>query len=440
MTGVVHQNGDIFMPGGRNSSIEHSTLPVGTYLVDINPYGFFCKRQEDLALPKKMYGNIIPRAARICKTFLSRPRTTGVLLSGMKGAGKTLLVKTISRAMLDENVPTLLINRPYVGDQFAEFLTSLNTPVVAILDEFEKVYDAEHQEKMLTLLDGTFDNKILWLLTCNRQNKVDDNFINRPSRIFYNMHYKGMEPDAVRELAKDTLDDKKRVEDISKLSRLFNDEMNFDMVQSAIEELNRYPELKTAELMDMMNLRPNTSSYREEYAAVLTVSDGRVYKGENVYPRSPAMSVFNFSEMRFYFRELFDEESVKAGNLPKPLEATREVEAEDSDDFVLAETKPKKKGKGSLKKEKVSPYELKYDVNRHALDKDYDRVWEHWTSSYEYEDKNDSLGCSKFSHRQMTTSNATKGSYTFKGDDGSTLVLTRVKEENFTVQDQYNRM
>jgi SpoVK/Ycf46/Vps4 family AAA+-type ATPase len=445
--GVVHQSKDLFIPGSPNTSVEHKKLPVGTYLVGISPQGYYCERVDNMTLPKKLYGSIIPAAARIVNTFKTRKGNTGTLLSGLKGSGKTLLVKAVSLLLLDEGIPTIIINQPFSGDAFSQFLAALNTPFVALLDEFEKVYDADDQEKLLTLLDGVHQGKGLFMLTCNKQHKVDENFINRPSRIFYNRHYKGMEIDAIRELALDTLNDKKRVDEIAKLSSLFNDEMNFDMVQSAIEEVNRYPEQKMSELMEMMNLRPAGIDQRYRYTAILQVA-GKTYSDEGVFPREAAISIFSFANFRFLVRDGFSDEEREAG-AGTDIKAKASIQAVPAQEVAIGGmqmdteqiSKAIKRAKKALKKaSELDPDddEVKYDQNRAKLGDDYDDVWETWGHDFRHYGKKRNVKEFTFSHRQMKGSDPKKGTYTFVSDGGAVLILTRVVEAGMRTSDYYD--
>ena len=125
------------------------------------------------------------------------------------------------------------------SDDFNSFLSAINQPSIVMFDEFEKVYDREGQEKILTLLDGTFQSQKLFLLTSNDKWKLDNNMKNQPGRIFYLMEFEGLDEDFIRQYCEDRLIDKSKTNQIVKISTLF-DKFNFDMLTAFVEEVNRY--------------------------------------------------------------------------------------------------------------------------------------------------------------------------------------------------------
>lgn len=66
-------------------------LPVGTYTVKLDERQgvFYLESVRDFELPSKIYGDTPRVGGRILHTFRTRPKGTGVLLSGEKGAGGT---------------------------------------------------------------------------------------------------------------------------------------------------------------------------------------------------------------------------------------------------------------------------------------------------------------------------------------------------------------
>ena len=137
----------------------------------------------------KIYGDTVKRAERILYSFMDRPSGTGVMLTGEKGSGKTLLAKMLSFKGYEQDIPTIVINQPWCGEAFNAFIQSIEQPVIVLFDEFEKVYDQDDQEQMLTLLDGVYPSKKLFVLTCNDKWRVNAHMRNRPGRIFYSMEY-----------------------------------------------------------------------------------------------------------------------------------------------------------------------------------------------------------------------------------------------------------
>jgi len=75
----------------------YERLPVGTYTVDIDPFGeYFLKELVPFQIDKKLYGDTEAHSERILGSFRKRKGSTGVLLAGERGSGKTLLAKYIS--------------------------------------------------------------------------------------------------------------------------------------------------------------------------------------------------------------------------------------------------------------------------------------------------------------------------------------------------------
>lgn len=255
---VFFRDGNDFRIGNRDDLQMSDTLPVGTYRLDAGLTGLFLTKIEDFITPAKLYGHTREQAVRILNTFRDRPYTTGALLSGTAGSGKTMLSTLVSEMALKEDVITIVINRPFAGEEVNAFLSSIKQPAIIIFDEFEKVFNAETQNKLLTLLDGTFKSKKLFILTVNDTTKVNRYMTNRPGRLFYALEFHGLDKDFIKEYCDDKLINKGNTLGVIMASQFFW-EFSFDMLQALVEEMNRYGENAT-QAMKMLNMRPLNSS------------------------------------------------------------------------------------------------------------------------------------------------------------------------------------
>lgn len=364
------KDGNAFMPTSDQNLEVFDTLPVGTFTIAQNPMtgALFFKQIDNFSLPPKMYGNALKHASRILNTFNDRPGTTGVLLSGEKGSGKTLLTKYISRAAAELGMPTVVINQPFAGDGFNNFIQSMSQPCILLFDEFEKVYDRDSQEAILTLLDGVFPTKKLFLFTCNDKWRIDAHMTNRPGRIFYHLEYSGLDAEFIREYCEDNLINKRHASAVVTVASTF-EQFNFDMLKALVEEMNRYDE-NPYDALKLLNASPIRSG-NGRYDIQLTVGGNTLKQAGNGWPGNTQWSGNPVTQKQFHI----------AYEAPKPPKA--------------AEGEAKAKVKRVKKDESGYAYEI-------------------------------------FTQDHISGVDADKGIFTFTNEKGAILTLTKVVEVGFT--------
>jgi hypothetical protein len=270
---------NIYMGGIDASNIDE--IPVANWLVkfDQKQMQFYLQRTKDFNVPEKMYGDVKEVADKYLKSFNHYDKNLGVLLSGLKGTGKSMTARYTAIA---SKLPVLIVSEGYGGTEFNQFLSSINQECVILLDEFEKVFrEPEHQQSLLSILDGVFPTKFLFLLTINEVSRMDTYFMNRPGRIHYAKHYKGLEDGIITMVCEDMLEDKSKIPEIVKVCNFLGD-VSMDIVTSVIKECNLYKDETPRQLVDSMNLQPEDASFKVDVYV-----DGVLYKENAFFDENP---------------------------------------------------------------------------------------------------------------------------------------------------------
>lgn len=292
MSNYYVKHGNVLTVSDKESSTVYDHIPVGTYTVGFSPQmGFYFEKVEDIVYTGKVYGTTGKTVDRIINTFKERTVATGVLLSGEKGSGKTLIAKLCSGRMLEQGVPTILINKPLCGEEFNKFISSIVEPAVIIFDEFEKVYEEDKdQQELLTLLDGVFSSKKLFILTCNKKT-INSKMLNRPGRLYYSLDFYGLDADFIADYCNQNLNDTTQTQAVVQVSMLF-DHFNFDMLQALCQEMNRYNE-GPVESLKYLNTKPSQSGV---YFTMLTYQNSKPVVTGSIWPNSVTSHPLSFKD------------------------------------------------------------------------------------------------------------------------------------------------
>ena len=246
-------------------------LPAAVYTVKVMPMSgvYFLDRMfESFDLPPKFYGDVDAKSNRVISTYSERDTSTGVLFVGEKGSGKSLTAKYICNQMIAKDIPIIVINSPHNSNGFCEFIKKIDQDCVIFIDEFEKLYktdddgdesnaeggsdNANSQNKLLSLFDGVFSSKKLFILTANNKYNISSFLLNRPGRVYYMFEYAGLSQAFIQEYCEDNLKNKTYINKVLGVTSLFTT-FTFDMIQGLVEEMNRF-DLPPEEAIDGLNI------------------------------------------------------------------------------------------------------------------------------------------------------------------------------------------
>jgi SpoVK/Ycf46/Vps4 family AAA+-type ATPase len=205
-----------------------------------------------------------------------------VLLNGLKGTGKTVTAKVICNKL---NLPVILINENPEGGGIPDFLNEIEQDVIVMMDEYEKVFGEDAE--LLTVMDGvlTSTSRKLFMLTTNNT-YINENLLQRPSRIRYQKTFKDLSPEVIEEIVDDLLKYKKhKGELISAISNL--EVITIDVVKSIIEEVNIHNEPPSV-FMDVFNVKKITGKYTVTKLTEMKggeIIEEILHKGVRIYPR-----------------------------------------------------------------------------------------------------------------------------------------------------------
>lgn len=276
-----------------NEETAKDNLSPRVYTVEFSKMGgFYLSMTKDLLeVPKRIYGNSLTRVKKCIDTYRDRTASTGILLTGDKGTGKTLLMSLLANKVItDLGLPVILVKDAYAGSQFTSFIEDIGECCL-IFDEFGKMYESSDrhvgegkvsQQELLSLMDGVDKTKRMFIFTENSQLDINEFMMNRPSRIYYHFKYKKLDESSIVGYCEDHGRSKeviKDIIDISRRSRVFS----FDMLQSIVEEQKRY-EQSVEEVVQDLNI-----DLREESGAMIEIQKiiERETEKEMIISKSP---------------------------------------------------------------------------------------------------------------------------------------------------------
>lgn len=211
------------------------------------------------SLPSKIYSTQEDDAfiSKVLKKYESTESgVLGVMLSGLKGSGKTVTLKQIA---IESKLPIVLLSGEIPEYKYKQLFKGLaNTDACLVFDEIDKQNSTVvGMGELLQVLDGMNTvGKKLMLFACNDDKKVNEFLIDRCSRVRYWKRFDKMPKEMIEKVVKDRLDNKDEVK-VNEVSNFIYNKfkcISFDNILSFVEEVNIFPDENLESLFNDMNL------------------------------------------------------------------------------------------------------------------------------------------------------------------------------------------
>jgi SpoVK/Ycf46/Vps4 family AAA+-type ATPase len=235
------KNKDRIVPQIEGNVLELQNGKVYNLLYD--RYNEMTYLQEDgsLNMPSKIYNTDEDNKFmdRVIKYFnYTSNQTTGVLLNGIKGTGKTVMAKILAQR---SNRPIVVVHEETPTSKINDFYKKIKTETVMIFDEIDKEDNQWREDGLLRFLDGVQStSKKLVIMTSNDSDKMSKYLFDRCSRIRYIRHF---DPKENEKFIMDILKDKEIASNHSMIKDFMINNINLlsiDNILSFIEEIALY--------------------------------------------------------------------------------------------------------------------------------------------------------------------------------------------------------
>lgn len=237
-------------PDGLDCSLEPGK--VYTLLRDKGADELYLEEDKTFEFPKVYYlgDNDKKLISKSISTFEKTDKmTTGVLLSGLKGSGKTLLAKKIA---IESKLPIIVVDKNVYADDIEGFFARIETDVCVLFDEIDKYWNTRY---LLGFLDGVKPTcKKLVVATCNNEKEIDEYLNDRCSRIRYKKTFRGLTKEVVKGIINDIIDNKDKSEAAAEYIMNNIRTISHDNVIVFGEELKNNPNDSFDEIMEFLNI------------------------------------------------------------------------------------------------------------------------------------------------------------------------------------------
>lgn len=208
---------------------------------------------EKFNIPNKVYGKLNSKAIRVWNTYVREKRSTGVLLVGDQGSGKSLTGNILSNIAIDNGLPVIMVSEIQVNNNLIAYLSNLKNCVL-YLDEFGKLFYSNEQASLLTMLSDPINTKKIIILTENTTYTINRFILNRPGRIRYRYDFNKLERDDLLEYLHDNQVEGEFLSDLVNTYET-STTFSFDILSAIVNEHRQYPTDNLKSLLNTLNVK-----------------------------------------------------------------------------------------------------------------------------------------------------------------------------------------
>ena len=175
--------------------------------------------------------------------------TTGVLFSGLKGSGKTLMAK---KTAMKSGLPVIVINGSVRAGDIESFFAQVSDNVCIIMDELDKNW---YLPALLGFFDGVKPTcKKLILCTANEEKEINTYLNDRCSRIRYKRTFKSIDKNVAKTVLMKYFDTDEAADGAAEFCCASMSVVSYDNVVVFGEEHQNNPESSFDDILNDLNI------------------------------------------------------------------------------------------------------------------------------------------------------------------------------------------